>query len=183
MATLAILLLIHQEKRSFAAAGLVVGALTLASGAVAPLQGALVDRYGGRRVLVPFAISQSAVLAVLVAMSRAHAPTGVLVVIGAAAGALVPPVDACVRVLWRDIAPEPTVLEAAYQLDAASQEIIWTAGPLLVALAAAWAPTIAVLLTAAIVSWYAQSRYAGRCGRPRQAWPETAQDIIPAIAA
>lgn len=151
MATLAILLLIHEEKNSFAAAGLVVGAFTLAGAVAAPVQGALVDRYGGRPVLAPFAIFQTAALVTLVLLARAGTATGLLMGIGAVAGALVPPVDATARVIWRDVAPEATVLEAGFQLDAASQEIIWTAGPLLVALAAAWAPAVAVLLTGAIV--------------------------------
>jgi hypothetical protein len=151
MGTLAILLLIHQEKHSFTPAGLVVGAFTLASAAVAPVQGVLVDRHGGRRVLLPFAISQAGALVALVALVRAGAPTGALVAIGLVAGALVPPVSACVRVLWRDVAPDESAMETAYQLDATTQEVIWTSGPLLVALAASWAPTAAVLATAAIV--------------------------------
>jgi MFS family permease len=129
----------------------VVGAFTLASAAAAPVQGALVDRYGGRRVLGPFAVAQAAAFVALVLLARAGAPTAVLMAIGVVAGALVPPVDACVRVLWRDVAPEPSVLEAAYQLDATTQEVIWTAGPLLVALAAAFGSDVAVLVTAAIV--------------------------------
>jgi MFS family permease len=148
MATLAILLLIRQEKGSFTPAGLVVGAFTLASAAAAPVQGTLLDRYGSRRVLAPFAILQAGALVALVALARAGAPTAALMVIGVAAGALTPPVDASVRVLWRDLAPD---VEAAYQLDASTQEVIWTAGPLLVALAASWAPAAAVLGTAAIV--------------------------------
>ena len=151
MSTLAILLLIHQETGSFASAGVVVGAFTVASAAAAPVQGTLVDRYGGRRVLAPFAVLQAAALVAVVLLARGGASLAALVAIAVVAGALVPPVDACVRVLWRDVAPEPTVLEAAYQLDATSQEVIWTAGPLLVALAAAWAPAGAVFATAAIV--------------------------------
>jgi MFS family permease len=151
MSTLAILLLIHQQTGSFASAGVVVGAFTVASAAAAPVQGALVDRYGAQRVLPPFAVLQAACLVALVLLARGGAPIAVLIAIAVAAGALVPPVDACVRVLWRDVAPEPAVLEAAYQLDATSQEVIWTAGPLLVAVAAAVAPSGAVLATAAIV--------------------------------
>ncbi|HEY6397659.1 MAG TPA: MFS transporter [Solirubrobacteraceae bacterium] len=151
MASLAILLLVHQRKGSFTPAGLVVGAVTLAGAAAAPIQGTLVDRLGGRRVLAPLAICQAGAFLVLVALTRAGAPTAVLMAIGAVVGALRPPVDASVRVLWRDLVPDPSVMEAAYQLDASSQEVIWTAGPLLVALAATWSPTAAVLGTAAIV--------------------------------
>jgi predicted MFS family arabinose efflux permease len=151
MGTLAILLLIHQEKRSFTPAGLVVGAFTLASAASAPVQGALVDRYGGKRVLPPCAIAQALALVLLVVLARAGAPTAALIAIGVVTGALVPPVSACVRVVWREVAPDPGVMEAAYQLDATSQEVIWTSGPLLVALTATWSPAAAVLTTAAVV--------------------------------
>jgi hypothetical protein len=66
------------------------------------------------------------------------------------------------RALWPRVAPTTDALEAAYQLDAASQELIWTSGPLLVAVVvAAASPAAAVLLCAAITIvgtvWFATS--------------------------
>jgi predicted MFS family arabinose efflux permease len=151
MCSLAILLLVHQQTGSFADAGLAVGAFTVAGAVVAPLQGTLVDRHGGVRVLIPLTVSQGAVLVAFVLIARAHPAAAVIAALAALAGALVPPVDGFVRVLWPVVAPGPAELEAAYQLDATSQEVIWTAGPLLVAALVGWAsPSAAVLASAAV---------------------------------
>jgi MFS family permease len=132
MNALAILLLVRERTGSFASAGLTVGAFALAGAAAAPVQGALADRHGQVRVLVPSAVGQSALLVLLVLAARAEAATGVLVLVSASAGALMPPVAACLRALWPAVVPDPRSREAAYSLDAVSQETCWTLGPLLV---------------------------------------------------
>src|SRR2546421_645328 len=70
MASLAILLLVRGATHSYAAAGAAVGAYSLASAAVAPIQGRLVDRLGRVRVLAPSAIGQAVLLGVLVLATR-----------------------------------------------------------------------------------------------------------------
>jgi predicted MFS family arabinose efflux permease len=84
----------------------------------------------------------------------------VLVASTAVAGAFVPPVAAASRALWPRVARTPPLLERAYALEAIGQEVIWTTGPLLVALALAIAsPSAAVLLCAGITvagtCWFA----------------------------
>ena len=74
MSSLAILLLIRGATGSYAAAGAAVGAYALASAAMAPLQGRLVDRFGRMRVLPPSAIGQGVVLVGLVLAADGHAP-------------------------------------------------------------------------------------------------------------
>jgi MFS family permease len=151
MMALAILLLVRAGTGSFATAGVVVGAQTLTAAAVAPVQGALLDRRGGRALLLPLACADAAALAGLVLAARAHVSPAVLALLGGAAGGLIPPVDAYTRVLWPKVAGTPELLEAAYQLDATSQETIWTGGPLVVAGAIAWfSASAAVLLTALV---------------------------------
>jgi MFS family permease len=86
MSSLAILLLVRQHTGSFAYAGLTVGAFTLSGAAAAPLQGALVDRHGGHRVLMPFAAAQAAALVGLVLASQARAATAAVVVIAGSPG-------------------------------------------------------------------------------------------------
>ena len=151
MSSLAVLLLIREQTGSFAIAGLAVGAYTLGGAALAPVQGALIDRYGQPRVLWPCACGQGALLVAIVVAAREEAPEVVLVVLAALAGILLPPISACARALWREATPDPAGREAAYTLDAISQEFIWTLGPLLVAAAvAAFSPAAAVLLCAGI---------------------------------
>ena len=74
MLSLAILLLIRGRTGSFAVAGVAVGAFALANAAVAPIQGALVDRLGQPRVLGVCAVGQSALLVLLVAAAQAGLP-------------------------------------------------------------------------------------------------------------
>ncbi len=147
MASLAILLLVRETTHSYAAAGLAVGAYTLANATCAPIQGRLVDRFGQAWVLVPSACAQASLLAGLVVAANAGAHAGVLVVLAGMAGAFAPPIAPTVRALLRDVFRDPRVLDSAYALDAVLQEVIWTVGPLVVAVVIAVAsPSIAVLL-------------------------------------
>lgn len=151
MLTLAVLLLVRAQTGSIALAGVAVGAFALANAAVAPLQGALVDRLGQSRVLGVCAGGQSTVLVLLVAAAQAHLSSALLIVLVALSGALVPPSMACARALWPQITPDAATRDAAYALDAITVEAAWILGPLLVAAVAALAsPAAAVLLSAAI---------------------------------
>jgi hypothetical protein len=147
MSGLSILLLVRDRSGSFALAGSAVGAFALATAAAAPVQGALVDRLGRTRVLLPDAVGQALVLVALVLAAGAHVAGAVLVVLAALAGALLPPIAPCVRALWREVVADPGVLETAYALDAVTQEMIWITGPLVVAVVIGLAaPSAAVLL-------------------------------------
>jgi MFS family permease len=151
MFSLAILLFVRGRTGSFLDAGLTVGAFTLAGALVAPLQGALVDRIGQRRVLLPAALAQTTLLVVFVLLVRAGASVPVTIVLGSLAGALLPPISGCIRALWAEVAPDPQALESAYALDAITQEVIYTLGPLLVgSVAVTLSPAAAVLLCAGI---------------------------------
>lgn len=162
MSSLAILLLVRLQTGSFAIAGLAVGAFTLSSAATTPAQGRLVDRIGGPPVLIGFAIAQVIAMGGVVLAAELKAASAILVVLSAVAGAMTPPLSACMRSLWPRVAPTGSMLEAAYQLDATSQEVIWTSGPLLVAaVVAAGSPAAAVLLSGAITlggtMWFASA--------------------------
>ncbi len=151
MASLAILLLVRSRTGSYAAAGMAVGAFALATAAFAPVQGRLVDRFGRRRVLVPSALFQAVALTALVVAADGRAGVVVLVALAAVAGALLPPIAPVVRALLRDILPDPELRETAYSLESVIQELIWIAGPLVVAVViAVTSPAAAVLLNGAV---------------------------------
>ena len=102
-------------------------------------------------MLVMSAFAQAGALTALVIATRSGATSAVLVTVAALAGALTPPISSCVRTLWPRVSPTEEVLEAAYQIDATSQELIWTCGPLLVAaVVSAGSPAGAVVLTIGI---------------------------------
>lgn len=158
--TLAILLLVRDATHSFGPAGAVVGAFGLAAAAGAPILGRLVDRLGQPRVLVPAAAANGATLVAIVVAAHAHAPIGALVALGALAGACLPPISACVRVLWPALVDDPRARESAFALDATVQELVWATGPLLVGGAVALlSPAAAVLgmaaMTVAGTLWFA----------------------------
>jgi len=151
MASLSILLTLRASTHSFATAGVAVGGFAVTQAAMSPLAGGLIDRFGMRRVLIPCAATQAAVLTVLVAASDAHAAALALVVLAAAAGGSMPPVSACARMLWPRVTPDRATRDSAYALDAIAQEVVWTAGPLMVgAIAGLSSPRLAVLTTAGV---------------------------------
>jgi MFS family permease len=174
MASLAIVLLVRERTGSFAAAGAAVGAFALAGAATTPVLGALVDRVGRRAVLIPSATAQALLLGALVAAALAGATAPVLIAVAGAAGACLPPVAACLRVLWPVIAPDPELREAAYSLDAVAQELIWTTGPVLVALlvavgSPAWAVgTCGAVTLAGTLAFVASPLTAGGPGAHRR---------------
>jgi predicted MFS family arabinose efflux permease len=184
--TLALLLLVHDTSGSFGAAGAVVGAFGLAAAAGAPVLGRLVDRLGQPRVLTTCAAFQAAFLLALLAASHAHAPEGALVVLGAACGAAVPPISACVRVLWPQVVPDPASREAAFSLDATVQELVWASGPLLVGGAVALASPSAAVAAMAVATllgtaWFATAP-AARAWRPqRHDGPKTHPLALPGM--
>jgi MFS family permease len=151
MFSLALLLFVRARTDSFLAAGVAVAAFSLAGAGIGPLLGALVDRVGQTRVLLPAACAQAALLVALVALAQAGVPVAVDVALAALAGAVQPPIAGCVRALWSRVVRDEAALETAYALDATTQELIWTLGPLLVgATAVVLSPAAAVLACAAI---------------------------------
>jgi MFS family permease len=151
MSSLAILLLVRGATGSYAAAGAAVGAYALASAAMAPVQGRLVDRFGRLRVLAPSAAGQGVALLALVLVAHGHAGSVALVLLSGLAGVLVPPIAPTVRALLRDVFRDPAVRETAYALESVTQELVWIVGPLLVALIVTVASPSGALLALAAV--------------------------------
>ena len=151
MAPLAVLLLVRGATHSYAAAGLAVGAQAFATAAGAPLLGRLVDRFGRRRVLGPAVVCEAAMYALLVLATQARGGAILLIILAALAGAFMPPVAPVVRAMLGEVFDDPAVREVAYSLDAVTQEVLWTTGPLFVAvMIAVSSPEVAVLVIAAI---------------------------------
>jgi MFS family permease len=150
MVPLALLLFTRHEGGSYATAGALAGAFAIGAAVGGPLAGRAIDRLGQTTVLIVVAVLRSAALAgIVLAAPSSLAVAGVICI---AAGALTPPLEPALRALWPDLAGgDEHALHAAYELDAGAQELIFVAGPLLVAVTvAAWDPEAALHVTSAI---------------------------------
>lgn len=151
MLGLALVLLARQATGSFADAGLVTAAHTLAVGATAPVLGRLVDRLGRPRVVAACGVAQAAAFAALIGVALAGAGTAALAAAGALAGATMPPLSPSMRSLWSELAP-PGRLDAAFALEAVFIELFFIGGPLLTgAIVLVASPAAAVGASAAFV--------------------------------
>jgi MFS family permease len=175
MVPLATLLLVRAEGRSYAVAGLVAAASSLACAISWPLLGRLMDRIGQARVLLPLAVAYPVALGGLALLATRGAPALALAVCSALAGATLPPLGACMRALWPDLLSDDGLRQTAFALEAWLQELFFVGGPLIVAAIAVAAPPWAAVLTAAAcaavgTAWFALApavRTAARSGRAR----------------
>jgi MFS family permease len=151
MASLSILLLVRDTTHSYTAAGVAVGANAFATAACAPLLGRLIDRFGRDRTLPGFALGQAVMYATLAVAAGAGGHTGVLILLSAAAGALLPPIAPAVRALLRDVFEDRAVRDTAYSLDAVIQEAIWITGPLAVAVVVSLTSPSAAVVSLGVV--------------------------------
>jgi MFS family permease len=151
MAGLAIVLLVREAGGSYAVAGGVAGAYSVALALTSPLLGRLVDRVGQTRVLAGCAVASALGFGALAA-AGGRVPPLALAGLAALAGASIPPLGACMRALWSDLLGRDGQLQAAFAVESTVQELIFVIGPPLVALlAAAFSPAVAVLGTAALL--------------------------------
>ncbi|HYB31324.1 MAG TPA: MFS transporter [Solirubrobacteraceae bacterium] len=130
LAMFSIALLVHAQRvtGSFAVAGAVSAAYAIASALSAPLLGGLVDRRGQTRVLICGATVTALALLAAGLLPRS-APAVLLVVLAAAAGAATPPLDACVRTLLPQLAPDHDRLRTLFAFESAALEVTFIAGP------------------------------------------------------
>jgi hypothetical protein len=143
----ATLLLVKSATGSFADAGLVNAAYSLAVAATMPIQGRIIDRIGQTPVFAVTATVNAIALIVLVVLAQNGSGLGPMVTAAAVAGAAVPPIGTSIRTLWARLIPDDELRQSAFALDAISLELAFICGPLLIALTIAVAsPATAVLV-------------------------------------
>lgn len=130
MAALAVVLVVRAQGGGYTVAGVLAGVYAVGQALGAPFVSRAVDRWRQPPVLVLSALGSAAgfCLFAVVDVSAHPVLAGVTVFV---AGAATPPIEPCLRVLWSDLLREDDV-HAAYSLDTAMQELIFTFGPLLV---------------------------------------------------
>ena len=178
MASLAILLVVHDETGSFADAGVAVGLFGGSAPPSTPVLGRLVDRLARCRARGHRRRADARVRRRSRSGARHGAVVGALLGLCRLAGVALPPLSSSMRALWPVLVPEPTLREAAYTLDAIVQELIWTLGPLLVAVfVAVWSASAALCSSAP-----PSPPPASRCSSPRRSRVPGARSRAPLAA-
>lgn len=151
VAGLSILIFVQTASGSFARGGLATAAYVGGLAAVAPLLGRLIDRHGPRAILITCSALFPAALAALVAAVLHDAPGWLIPVLAAAAGAAFPPITVCMRTFLRQrLSGSEALVAAAYSLESVLIEMVFIAGPMIVALFIVLAsPGLAVMFAAA----------------------------------
>ncbi|MCZ4101808.1 MFS transporter [Streptomyces sp. H39-C1] len=150
MAPVAIVLWATASGGSIALGGLLSALYGLASSLAQPVKGRLMDRHGQTAVHLPAALLNAMLLVALAATGH-HGGPALSTAIVVAAGLTTPSLEAGLRALWPTVLPNPRMRHAALALDTGSQGLLYIVGPLLVAaLTAAYAPSCALVVTAAL---------------------------------
>lgn len=146
MVTLGVTLLVVDKTGSYALAGAVTGAQTLAMAFFAPFGSRLADRYGQTRILPLLAAAHATCLVLLVLAVTGDWPRPTWVILAALAGACLPMMGSMVRARWTDMIEDPARRSSAFALESSADETALILGPLLAsALAVAVSPATAVL--------------------------------------
>ena len=149
MVPLGIILLLRALGDSYALAGVATGAYALGLAIMQPPLGRLIDRFGMTRVLAPLAVVFPATIVGFALAASARVPAAATVALALACGAGLPPLGACMRVLWPRLISSDSLRPTAFAIDATLQELAFILGPPLLALIVAIATPKAALYAAA----------------------------------
>ncbi|WTD01856.1 MFS transporter [Streptomyces albidoflavus] len=141
---IAIVLFVRSEGGGYALAGALAAVYGLATAVGQPLLGRAVDLYGQLRVMLPAAVLSGIGMVALALVGIDPLPPAYAAVV--MAGIFTPPLEGGLRALWPSVLGRADRVHAAYALDAVAQEVMFTAGPLLVTLFVAWWSPGAALL-------------------------------------
>lgn len=167
MYALGILLHVEQKFGSYAAAGLVLAALSVGQAMATPVTTRMMSRFGTRRlILFTTVISAAAVFGIAVA----DVPLWVDIVLGAVAGMTMPPIAPAARTLYPKLVPQKQ-LAPLFSLDATLQELVWVIGPVAITTIATGFNTTIGLIAAASLQivggiWFASLRDIGNLRIP-----------------
>jgi predicted MFS family arabinose efflux permease len=149
MDSLGIVLLISARTGSYAQAGVLSAAFTMAAAGGALVTSRRMDRVGQGRLLPPLVIANTILLLAFVAAVHLDTAFALQLVTVALAGATQPAIGSMVRARWANAAPDADRLRSAFALESVIDELIFTMGPLLTAFLAFQIGLTAPLLIAA----------------------------------
>jgi MFS family permease len=143
MGGFALLMFLREQLGNYTHAGTAVGVQLVALAATAPIQGRLIDRFGGKLPLLVTGTLQPLLLIALMWATLARQPYAVILVFAALSGMFATPITTLTRTAWRHRFQNEDDRRTAFALDAVMIEINFTLGPAIVAavLAASGATT------------------------------------------
>jgi predicted MFS family arabinose efflux permease len=148
MGGFAMLMFLREALGNYALAGTAVGCNLVAIGAVAPIVGRIIDRYGARvPLMVTGTMQPLALLSVMIA-AKAQLPFPVIAGCAALAGMFSTPITTLTRTAWRHRFQSEDDRRTAFALDAVMIEINFTLGPAIIAVILATAGATAAFGTA-----------------------------------
>jgi MFS family permease len=130
---LSTILLVHATTGSFAVAGAVMGAYSIAAALSLPVQGRIIDRIGQTRVILTATVIGTSGFVAVILLAHGGAGAGWLVAAGTVAGLGTLPTGATMRTLWSDLVPDPELRQAAFAIDAVAIDVAFIVGPLIAA--------------------------------------------------
>ncbi len=168
MLSLGFLLHIERTTGSYAAAGLVLAALSVGQAASGPLTGRLMGRFGMRPVIAATVVLCSLAIAEIAIVAQ---PVPVSMAVALVAGLTYPPIQPAVRTIYPKIV-NSRQLTRLFSLDASAQELIWVGGPVLVTFVSTQVGTVeGILLSVVLMAgggiWFLASPEVGRVRIPR----------------
>ncbi|MFD5107462.1 MFS transporter [Streptomyces cinereoruber] len=145
----ALTLFVRDQGGSYTLAGGLIAAYGIATALGQPLLGRAVDLKGQPRVQLPAAVLSALGMALLALTGIGHLGLAYAAVV--LAGLFTPPLEGGLRALWPSVLGREDRVHRAYALDAVAQEVMFTAGPLLLTLLVSlWSPAAALLVINAL---------------------------------
>jgi len=156
MMSLGFVMHIENMHKSYAIAGIALGAETIGAAISGPLLGRWLGKYGVRRVLITTAVAGALAMACLALFTL---PAFAVFVLAFWVGLMSPPIQSAVRTVYPRLANKED-LDSVFSLDATAQEIIWVVGPVLAAFIAstvgtAWVVGLMALIQVLGTTWFA----------------------------
>lgn len=148
-AAIALVLFVRAQGGTYSLAGALAAVYGLANAVGQPVLGRLVDLHGQPRVQLPAAVASALAMTVFAFSGTDPLPLAYAAV--AAAGLFTPPLEGGLRALWPSVLGREEQVHTAYAMDAVAQEVMFTAGPLLVTLCVSlWDERAALLVLNAL---------------------------------
>ncbi|WP_030213103.1 MFS transporter [Streptomyces bikiniensis] len=145
----ALTLFVRDQGGSYTLAGGLIAAYGVATALGQPLLGRAVDLKGQPRVQLPAAVLSALGMLLLALTGIGH--LGLAYAAAVLAGLFTPPLEGGLRALWPSVLGREDRVHRAYALDAVAQEVMFTAGPLLLTLLVSlWSPAAALLVINAL---------------------------------
>lgn len=168
MMSLGFVMHIENMHKSYAIAGIALGAETIGAAISGPLLGRWLGKYGVRRVLISTAVAGALAMASLALFTL---PAIAVFALAFWVGLMSPPIQSAVRTVYPRLAKKED-LDSVFSLDATAQEIIWVVGPVLAAFIAstagtAWVVGLMALIQVLGTTWFAFNREISSLEIPR----------------